>query len=147
MTLDGTTWAALAFVLTALGAAYTWSAWRRRGPAAGLRGLAWTLLPIGLWLTGTLRLASDVVDDVSRWAGRLVFHPTTWAGVVVLAVSAVLFVASGAMLGRGVGVRRRGRRARGEAAPQATADRKQVAAPAPALDDDVSAILKKHGIS
>ena len=49
---------ALALVLTVSAGRYSLLAWRRRGPAAGLRGLAWTLVPVAAWLTGTLKLAA-----------------------------------------------------------------------------------------
>ncbi len=139
MSLDSTTWAALAFLLTAAGATYTYAAWRRRGAAAGVRGLAWTLVPVAAWLTGTLRLAGNVLDDVTSWAAHLVFHPTTWLGIALAGVSLVLFGASSTMRRRGVGTRQRRTRA----------ERKQVEAPRRErlVDDDVSAILKKHGIS
>ena len=105
VTIDSTTWAALALTLTIIGAALTWVAWRRRGLAAGIRGLAWTLVPVAAWLTGTLKLAVNIVDDVASWASRLVFSPTVWLGVIVAGASAGLFVVSGVMRRRGVGVR------------------------------------------
>jgi hypothetical protein len=139
VSLDSTTWAALALLLTAAGATYTYLAWRRRGVAAGVRGTAWTLVPVAAWLTGTLRLAGNVLDDVTSWAAHLVFHPTTWLGVALAGVSVVLFGASATMRRRGIGTRER----------QPRAERKQVTAPRRdrLVDDDVSAILKKHGIS
>jgi hypothetical protein len=161
VTIDSSTWAALALVLTVIGAALTWVAWRRRGLAAGVRGAAWTLVPVAAWLTGTLKLAGNIVDDVVSWATRLVFSPSVWAGVIVAGVAAGLFVVSGLMRSRGIGVR-------DKTGPKATAraDRKAGqlpptgAAPPPAtsrkkqkknvddLDDmaDIEAILKKHGI-
>lgn len=154
VTVDSTTWAALALVLTIVGAALSWVAWRRRGPAAGIRGLAWTLVPVAAWLTGTLKLAVSIVEDVSSWAARLVFSPAVWAGIVVAGVAAALFVVSGLMRSRGIGVR-------GKAAEQAARKAERVQAkgqvPAPApkqrrpQDDDddmadIEAILKKHGI-
>ena len=153
VTLDATTWAALAIVLTLIGAALSWVAWRRRGLAAGLRGLAWTLVPIAAWLTGTLKLAANILGDVIDWGARLVFSPVVWLGVVVAGVAAVLWVVSGVMRARGIGVRGEGRAVR---SPRA----KRVAAAEPGkqpeakrgreddLDDmaDIEAILKKHGI-
>ncbi len=155
VTIDSSTWAALALVLTILGAAYSWVSWRRSGVAAGIRGLAWTLIPVAAWLTGTLKLAVNIVEDVSSWATRLVFSPTVWAGIILAAGSAGLFVLSGLMRSRGIGVR-------GKAAERATrkAERVQAKGAAPAvaqkprakqsddLDDmdDIEAILKKHGI-
>src|SRR4051795_515275 len=107
VTIDSTTWAALALTLTIIGAALSWMAWRRRGLAAGVRGLAWTLVPVAAWLTGTLKLAVNIVDDVVGWASRLVFSPTVWLGIIVAGTSAGLFVVSGLMRRRGIGVRGR----------------------------------------
>ena len=155
MTLDSATWAALTLTLTLIGALLTVRAWRRRGLAAGIRGLAWTLVPVAAWLTGMLRLATDVLDAVVTWAARLVFSPVVWVGVVVAGVSALLFVTSGLLTARGLGLRkgdaklsrkerRLDRKQQGEvAAPQG----KQ--RPAMETDDDmadIEAILKKHGI-
>ncbi len=143
--IDSTTWAALALVLTLIAGALSVVAWRRRGPAAGLRGLAWTLVPVAAWLTGTLRLATAILDDVLGWAARLVFSPVVWLGVVVAGVSGALFVVSGVLKSRGIGTRGRARDVR-------RADAKQVRAPkgrqVDELDDlsDIEAILKKHGI-
>jgi hypothetical protein len=145
VSVDSTTWAALAFVLAAIGAGWTYVSFQRHGLAAGVRGAAWTLLPIALWLTGTLRLAGDIAGDVGHWASRLVFSPAVWAGVILAGLSVVLFGASSAMRGRGVGVREGGRVPRSE--------RKQVGPAKPgapvvdAMDADVAAILRKHGIS
>lgn len=158
VSIDSTTWAALALVLTILGGALTYVAWRQRGLAAGVRGLAWTLIPVAAWLTGTLKLAANILDDVTSWATRLVFSPAVWVGIIVAGASAGLFVVSGLMRSRGIGVR-------GKAAARATrkAERLQAKGVAPVtsrktnqktvrrdddLDDmaDIEAILKKHGI-
>lgn len=164
VTVDSTTWAALALVLTILGAALTWVAWRRRGLAAGLRGLAWTLVPVAAWLTGTLKLAANILDDVINWATRLVFSPTVWLGIVVAGVAVVLWVVSGALRSRGIGTRGRVRAPGGaKQVPAAPSDGQSGAQPAAPsgrkppkrkakddddLDDmdDIEAILKRHGI-
>ncbi len=101
-TLDSTTWAALALVLTILGLVLSWVAWRRRGTAAGLRGLAWSLLPLAAWLTGTLKLVASIAQDVTSWAVHLVFSPVVWTGVALFGVSVGLFLLSGMLRGRGV---------------------------------------------
>jgi hypothetical protein len=160
VTVDSTTWAALALVLTILGAAYSWIAYRRRGLASGLRGLAWTLLPVAAWLTGTLKLAANILNDVIDWAARLVFSPTVWLGIIVAGVAVVLWFVSGMLLARGVGVRDRADRP----APVEGGRAKQVPGPsgrtagttpskrsAPKKDDlddmdEIEAILKRHGI-
>ena len=165
VTIDSTTWAALALVLTLIGLALSWVSWRRRGPAAGLRGLAWTLVPVAAWLTGTLKLAVAVVEDVLNWATKLVFSPVVWTGVVVAGVAVLLWFVSGLMLARGIGVRGATKRVRskqtaGEVAA-AKAGRPGHARQAGRAGrrrgggrhdddledmDDIEAILKKHGI-
>ena len=154
VTIDSSTYAALALVLTIIGAALTWVAWRQRGLAAGVRGLAWTLVPVAAWLTGTLKLAVSIVEDVGNWATKLVFSPVVWTGIIVAGAAAGLFVVSGLMRSRGIGVR-------GKAAERATrkAERVQAKGAAPVTErkpkqndddlddmDDIEAILKKHGI-
>lgn len=153
VTIENTTWGALALVLTVLGAAYTWFAWRRRGPAAAVRGLAWTLIPVAAWLTGTLKLAASILNDVLDWAARLVFSPVVWLGVIVAAVAALLWVVSGLMRARGIGVRDKGRdlpEGRREQAPAARSSKRR-GRNGDDLDgmdgmDDIEAILKRHGI-
>ncbi len=156
ISIDSTTWAALALVLTIVGAALSWLAWRRRGLAAGVRGLAWTLLPLAAWLTGTLKLAASILEDVINWAARLVFSPAVWLGVVVAGAAAVLWFVSGLMRSRGIGVRddaREGppKQARQVASGKQTATQK-AAEPKKAGQDDIEdmdeieAILKRHGI-
>jgi hypothetical protein len=149
MTLDAATWGALALTLTVLGGGYTYVAWRRRGVAAGLRGLAWTLVPAALWLTGTLKLAGNIAGDISSWALHLVFSPLVWAGAVLGGVAVLLFGVSGAMLGRGIGVRRakEPKAAPGKREPKAVQDRRGQDPEDVEGMDDIEAILRKHGIS
>ena len=147
VTLDSTTWGALALVLTIVGGALSWVAWRRRGLAAGLRGLAWTLVPIAAWLTGTLKLAANIINDVLDWAARLVFSPTVWLGIIVAGAAVVLWVISGQLKSRGIGVRGQVK----ESGPQQVAAGKPATKRRPANDDledmdDIEAILKRHGI-
>jgi hypothetical protein len=139
---DDVTWLALTVVLTALGAAATVLLWRRRGPASGIRALAWTLLPAAAYLTGTLRLVGRITDAVASWATHLVFSPTVWIGVVVAGVSAALFVVAGGMRRHRIGVSARSARS---ALPGT--GRKPAAQVEPDAGDDIEAILRKHGIS
>jgi hypothetical protein len=154
MPLDSVTWAALAFCLTAIGAAWTYVAWHRRGAAAGIRGVAWTLLPVAAWATGTLELAGDVADDVGRWAVHLVFSPLVWLGIVLAGMSVVLFGVSGAMRTRGIGSRKPKDSKGSKGTVPAAKPGRALGAPrsrksaGPVDDmDDIEAILKKHGIS
>lgn len=156
--LDYTTWQALGLTLTLLGLVLSALVWRRRGATAGLRGVAWSLLPLAAALTGTLRLLWRVGDAVVDWAVRLVFSPVVWAGVVLAGVSVVLFVVTGFLGRRGAGRAAGGAGRAADRAPargQVTADRSAPPATrarggAPAeegLDDDIEAILRRHGIS
>ena len=153
-TLDSTTWAALALVLSILGLVLSWVAWRRRGTAAGLRGLAWSLLPLAAWLTGTLKLVASVAQDVTSWAVHLVFSPVVWTGVALFGVSVGLFLLSGMLRGRGVRddkVVSTGSTSGGAPSPREVAAQPAKRGRARSSDDlddmdEIEAILKKHGI-
>jgi hypothetical protein len=143
--IDATTWQALGLTLTVIGLLLSILMWRRRGPASGLRGIAWSLLPLAAGLTGTLRLLWQIGDSIVSWAVRLVFSPVVWVGIAVAGVSLMLFAVSAAMRARGVG-----------STPKATARKPLPGQPSrasaqPAVQDkdmdDIEAILRKHGIS
>jgi hypothetical protein len=152
--VDDVTWAALALTLTLLGGTYTWLAFRRRGVAAGLRGASFTLVPLALYLTHTLRLLTGIGEEVVDWAARLVLSPTVWLGVIVAAVAVVLFVVSGVLENRGIGTSKRltdqersGER-RPEALPAGRRGRNE-----PVISDvdpelaEIEALLRKRGIT
>ena len=147
--IDSSTWQAVGVTLSVVGLLISMLVWRRRGPAAGLRGVAWSLLPAAAGLTGTLRMLWQVGDDVASWAVRLVFSPLVWSGIVLAGVSVVLFGVSRAMRSRGVGGRPK---ASGKDTSLPAGRSAPAAAPAPkaaAQDDDmddIEAILRKHGI-
>ncbi|POX45987.1 hypothetical protein C3489_32935 [Streptomyces sp. Ru71] len=126
------------------------TAYRKRYLAAA-RIAAYSLVPIGLVMTG-----------VVAWVADNTFSPTAWAGVVVLAVAWGLFATT-----RAIERRRGGTRAERKAARAAQPDAVAPTASAPSLgqgarsstrpatapretatDDfsDIEAILKKHGI-
>ncbi|REK84773.1 hypothetical protein DY245_41530 [Streptomyces inhibens] len=133
------------------------TAYRKRFLAA-TRIAAFSLIPIGLVMTG-------VID----WVTNIVFKPTVWAGFGVLALSFVLFSVSRVVERRRGGI---GSRKERKAAAAATPDAVAPAASVPSLgagrgagrpaakgktgqgkggapkDDfsDIEAILKKHGI-
>ncbi|WP_449350162.1 hypothetical protein [Streptomyces shaanxiensis] len=130
------------------------SAYRKRFLAA-TRIAAYSLVPLGLVMTG-------VVD----WLADTAFSPTAWAGFGVLGLSWVLFSTTRAVERRRGGTRKerkaaRGAGSQGAVAPTASAPslgpavRTPAARPAgkprtaeTATDDfsDIEAILKKHGI-
>ncbi len=161
-------WFFLCGGLTAVGLIGSWFALRRRGPRAAARWLAWSLLPIALYLIGVLQVLWRFGVAIGDFFGGLAFSPKVWSGVILVGISLVLFVVTGGLRGRAR--RKQGKaepdsqppatRALGAAPPPAasagTASRPK-AAPVPAkrkgaaADDEdfgeVAAILKRHGIS
>ncbi|MCX5139047.1 MULTISPECIES: hypothetical protein [unclassified Streptomyces] len=131
------------------------TAYRKRFLAA-TRIAAYSLVPIGLVLTG-----------VVEWVSDIAFKPSVWLGFGVLGVAWLLFITTRAIERRGGGSRKErkaaARAAQGDAvAPAAAAPSlgagvpaaqprqapKKQAAPTGQGDDfsDIEAILKKHGI-
>ena len=150
---DSLTWLALGTALTLAGLLATVLVWSRRGAGHGLRAAAWSLLPLAAALTGLLRLLAEIADALTDWAVRLVFSPSVWLGVVVAGAAVVLWVVGGVVLAR---QRRRG------GAPARPAGPAPVAPPGATQpqslprkgrqesvvedQDDIEAILRKHGI-
>ena len=146
--MDEVTWGALTLVLTLLGGAWTWFAFRNRGAASGLRGAALTLLPPAAFLTGTTEMFTEIGGSVADWATHLVLSPVVWLGIALAGLSVVLFGVSAAIRGR-----QGGRTAERKAAT--SSDRPGELPPSqgrgePALGDDmadIEAILRKRGIT
>src|SRR3954469_882507 len=68
--IDASTWQAIGITLTLVGLVISFVVWKRRGAAAGLRGVAWSLLPAAAGLTGTLRLLWQGAGFFGDLAGR-----------------------------------------------------------------------------
>jgi hypothetical protein len=161
-------WFFLCGGLTAVGLIGSWFALRRRGPRVAARWLAWSLLPIALYLIGILQVLWRFGVAIGDFFGALAFSPKVWSGVVLAGIALVLFVVTGGLRGR---ARRKQDKAEPDSQPPATralgaappaaasagmASRPK-AAPVPAkrkggaADDEdfgeVAAILKRHGIS
>lgn len=149
--MDDLAWGALALTLTLLGGIYSWFAFRRRGAASGLRASSLALVPLALFLTGTLELVGDIVGDVVDWAARLVFSPTVWLGVIVAAVAVVLYVVSGFLRARAPGsspsAKSRGEATPKEALPSARSPRSQRVVDEDPEMAEIEALLRKRGIS
>jgi hypothetical protein len=96
-------WFPLCGGLTVIGLVASWFAWRRRGAAAGLRGVAWSLLPVAAYLTGAIEMLWKMGTAVSSFAASFIFSPKVWSGVIVAGASALLFVVSGALRRRRAG--------------------------------------------
>ncbi|MCY7394925.1 MAG: hypothetical protein LH468_02035 [Nocardioides sp.] len=143
MYLMSAAWASLAILLSALGALYTWFAWRSQGLRGLTRGTAITLLPIAAWLTGTLRLFAVIADWFAGWATGLLFSPSVILGTVLAVVSVALFGLSSRLGARTT--RRSVRPGRGTPGQVPSSGGRT----APVDDElaDIEAMLRKRGIS
>jgi len=140
--------------VTVIGLALSVVAWRKRGFRSGIRGIAWSLLPIAAYFTHSVRLIGQLVSAVVQFASSFVFSPKAWLGVVLLVISALLFVTSG-----GIPLLRRHKRRKearrdtsgGDGQPPASVPAKRDRQAMKASDDDelgdVREILRRHGIS
>lgn len=145
--MDDVTWGALALALTALGGAWTWWAFRHRGPAAGLRGLAITLLPPAAWLTGTLGMFTRIAGAITWWASGLVLSPAVWVGITAASTSVLLWLVAKGLDRRHPAVS--SRRRRGSEAAEAAPTHPSVKSKGPAVDDDfadIEELLRRKGI-
>lgn len=79
-------------------AAGLWS--RHRSAKAAVSGLGWVLLPIGLHLTGLMRLAVNGVMSIVDWAQRTVWTDTVSWGAGVLGTGLLLLLVGGLMKSR-----------------------------------------------
>ncbi|HQR27242.1 MAG TPA: hypothetical protein PLP61_09410 [Nocardioides sp.] len=137
--LDPVLWA-LAITLSAIAGIWAFFAFRRRGLAAGLRGVAWMLLPFAALFTGTLTLLLRIVDAVTAWAARLVLNPMMWGGLLLLGLSVTLFVVARLLSAR----------APRQPVAGAPARRAGSAVPADPVDPEmaeIEALLRRRGIS
>src|SRR5215472_8626512 len=146
MTYSQIEWLPITAGLAILGLIVSFFLWRRRGAAAGLRGVAWSLLPVAAYLIGAIELLWRFGSAIASFASSFVFSPRVWAGIIVVIVSVLLFVISGRL-------RARARRRSGGTAATAGKPGKAVTAPKrqPAVvDDDVlgdaAEVLRRHGI-
>jgi hypothetical protein len=154
--------------LTGLGLVLSYLVMRRRGLGSGLRGAAWSLLPLAAYLTGSVKMFWKMGVAVGDFAKGFVFSPEVWSGIAVAGLAALLFVVSGPMRRRrvkrgqdkqAVGAKTQGRELAPRTAPAATAaPARTQGAPVKAAkgkkaaddDDDlgdVEDILRRHGIT
>src|SRR5262249_50916357 len=93
-------WFFLCGGLTAVGLIGSWFALRRRGRRAAARWVAWSLLPIALYLVGILQVLWRFGVAIGDFFGALAFSPKVWSGVILAGISLVLFVVTGGLRGR-----------------------------------------------
>jgi hypothetical protein len=169
-TYDKIAWLPLCGGLTGVGLVLSYLAMRRRGIGSGLRGAAWSLLPLAAYLTGAIEMFWKMGVAIGDFATGFVFSPKVWSGIAVAGVSALLFFASGPLRRRRVKRGKDPRATETAAGPAGTVSAATPgsqlttrAAPAPAkmpvkarkgkgADDDddlgdVADILRRHGIN
>jgi hypothetical protein len=158
--------------LTGLGLVLSYLVMRRRGLGSGLRGAAWSLLPLAAYLTGSVKMFWKIGVAIADFAKGFVFSAEVWSGIAVAGLAVLLLVVSGPLR------RRRGKRGQDQQAVgparaksgQATAGREIAPRTAPVAttasaqtpvkarkgknapgdDDDlgdVEDILRRHGIT
>jgi hypothetical protein len=160
--------------LTGLGLVLSYLVMRRRGLGSGLRGAAWSLLPLAAYLTGSVKMFWKIGVAIADFAKGFVFSTEVWSGIAVAGLAALLFVVSGPLRRRSkrgqrsqrgqrdqqaVGTAKAGSGGR-EIAPRTAPVATTSPGPAPvktrkgknaAADDDdlgdVEDILRRHGIT
>src|SRR6201992_4197155 len=109
-TYNSIAWLPLCAGLTGLGLVASFFVMRRRGLSSGLRGAAWSLLPLAAYLTGSIEMVRKNSNALGNFAANLVLSPKVWSGIGVAALAVVLWFASAP------GKRRRRRARKGEVA-------------------------------
>ena len=117
-TYNSIAWLPLCAGLTGLGLVASWFAWRRRGLGSGLRGVAWSLLPLAAYLTGSIQMFWKIGTAIGDFAAHLVLSPKVWSGVGIAALAVVLFFVSAPLKRR----RKQARKAAAAGEPGAVTD-------------------------
>ncbi|MCP3011871.1 cellulose synthase [Nocardiopsis dassonvillei] len=91
--------------LTLAGLVISFFVWRAKGAASGLRGVAWSLLPLAAGLIGLMNAVWQFAMSIFGILVGLLFNPAVWAGVALAGLAVVLYVVSGVMRARDVGTR------------------------------------------
>jgi hypothetical protein len=101
-TYDKIAWLPLCGGLTGLGLVLSYLVMRRRGLGSGLRGAAWSLLPLAAYLTGAIQMFWKIGIAIGDFAKGFAFSTEVWSGIVLAGLAVVLFVVSGPLRSRRV---------------------------------------------
>ena len=149
----------ICLTVTIVGLVLSFIAWRKKGLRSGMRGVAWSLLPLAMYLTNAVRLVGRIGSAIVQFAGAFVFSPKAWLGVILVGISALLFLLSGGIplvSGHRRRKKAKARRQRGDdqtggGQPPASIPPARQQQPARTGDDDdmreIQDILRKRGIS
>jgi hypothetical protein len=88
-------WLALCACLTALGLVLTVLVGRRRSIRAMLHGVAWSLIPLAAYMTGSTLMFWRIGEAIGKFGASFVFDPLRWAGIAVTGLIVVLFLLAG----------------------------------------------------
>jgi hypothetical protein len=132
-------------IVTIVGLILSLIAWRAKGMRSGLRGIAWSLLPIAMYLTHAIGLVGRIGSAIVHFGASFVFSPEAWLGVVLVCVSALLFLISGGIPLFQSGRKREERRDRPRSGRHRD-DARQAGKPGAEDPGDVQEILRRHGI-
>jgi hypothetical protein len=166
-TWNSISWFPLCVGLTGVGLVLSWLTWRRKGARRGIQAVAWSLLPLALYLTGAIELVGRIGSAVVQFASSFVFSPKTWAGVALFVLVALIFLTFGGiplLSGKKRRARKKELKQQAPAAAAGSGGREvaQVGAAKPAkpartgkgaaadddgLDADVAEILRRRGIN
>jgi hypothetical protein len=117
-TYNSIAWLPLCAGLTGLGLVLSYLTARKRGLRPGLKGAAWSLLPLAAYLTGSIEMFWKIGTAIGNFATSFAFSPRVWSGVAVAGVAVVLFIAGGGHRPRVARERARKRAAKESAAPK-----------------------------
>jgi len=154
------TWTSIAtgttcLIVTIVGLILSFIAWRKKGFRSGIRGIAWSLLPLAMYLTSAVGLVGRIGSAIVQFGIHFVFSPKAWLGVMLVGVSVLFFLISG-----GIPLFQAGRKKerRKKERQRAELEKRSTAASVPAAqgkgsagadgDDlsDVEEILRRRGI-
>jgi heme exporter protein D len=131
-TYNSIAWLPLCAALTGIGLVASYFALRRRGLGSGLRGAAWSLLPLAAYLTGSIQMFWKIGTAIGDFAAHLVLSPKVWSGVGVAVLAGVLFVVSAPLKRRRKRLRKAGADPSETTAVAADTGAQRPAVPAPA---------------
>lgn len=94
-TWNSIAWFPVCVGLTAAGLVLSWFTWRRRGVRPAIRVGAWSLVPLALYLTGSILLVGRIGSAIVQFAQSFVFSPKTWSGVVLLGLAVLILLVTG----------------------------------------------------
>src|ERR1700730_18941629 len=78
-TWNNIAWFPLCVGLSGVGLVISWLTWRRRGVRRGIRAAAWSLLPLALYLTGSILLVGRIGSAGGDFAHSFRCSPKPWA--------------------------------------------------------------------